>query len=115
MENPTPPKTCETCSRYERYYTKGATKFERTEFGYCFKQQKIVKNSTCEFWNKKTSSLHFHRISAARSLRAILKHLTALRQIFEESAEEEKQSKPKTSPTNEITAEEKPIHETADQ
>lgn len=104
MENSTPTKTCETCSRYERYYTKGATKFERTEFGYCIKKQKIVENNPCEFWNKKINKLSLRRLPATRSLRAILLQLTALRQIFEESAEEEKQQK--------STKEKNPTHET---
>ena len=53
MENSTPTKTCETCSRYERYYTKGTTKFERTEFGYCIEKQKIVENTPLRILEQK--------------------------------------------------------------
>lgn len=91
MDEPTKTKSCKTCSRFDNYYTKGNAKFERTNFGFCSLQQKTVECTCCDAWKRRSYFSERRKTAAVRSLREILTHLSALRQIFEENAEEEKQ------------------------
>ena len=81
-------KECKYCGKFKRYYTKGASKFERADCGWCRSKKEAVKNNgSCEEWSPGGARAYVSRRAATRTLNEILEELSQLRQIFEESGE----------------------------
>ena len=90
-EKEKPSKKCAYCDFYDRYYTKGLRRFERTKQGFCSEQKKIVGNDEgCECWRLSSHRNFTRKRVASRALFEMMMDLSAIRQIFQESQEEEK-------------------------
>lgn len=82
-------RKCWNCGNFSRYYTKSASRFEKTKQGVCSKCQKIVTNrDCCELWRNRNTVTCLRKLTATKALRKILEDLAAIRQIFEEEQEE---------------------------
>lgn len=75
---------CYKCSFFDRYYTKGTKRFDKTRFGKCRKKNEIVDAldscDECRIVNFNYCS----KRAVRRCLNDILIQLTELRQIVEE-------------------------------
>lgn len=81
-------KECKYCGKFKGYYTKGTSKFERADCGWCRNKNAVVKNGgNCEDWLPGGARAWVSRRAATRTLNEILEELSQLRQIFEESGE----------------------------
>lgn len=90
-ENEKPNKKCAYCGNFDGYYTKGLHRFERTKQGFCSKHNKIVgNNECCECWRTNSKRFFYRKKVASRALFEMMMDLSAIRQIFQESREEEK-------------------------
>lgn len=84
-------KKCLYCGNFEGYYIKGVHCFERAKQGLCRQQNKIVNNiDCCELWKTGRRRLYFRKKAVSRALYEILTDISAIRQIMQESLEEEK-------------------------
>ena len=84
---------CRNCGRYRTFYTKGYCAFLREKYGYCDRHDKVVcEGEICECW--RGWGARRRNITKSVVLQALEKGLTdiaALRQIFAEEDESEKQ------------------------
>lgn len=79
---------CYLCRNFQRYYTRGNIKFNRTKFGRCCnKDETVQSSSTCENWRIKTIHRHVSEYAKLK-MNDILHELSAVRQIIEERQEE---------------------------
>ena len=81
-------KECKYCRNFTRYYTKGASRFERADCGECRNSRTTVKNSgSCEKWEPGRRNEWIIKRPIKRVLNEILEQLKQLRQIIEEGEE----------------------------
>lgn len=99
MENTNPKnKLCYRCGRFKGYYTKELSHFERAKLGYCKEYEKIVRNlDCCESWQNGYKRLYSGRKTTMKVLSELLTHITAIRQILQESQEESSEYSEKNS------------------
>ncbi|MDE6028864.1 MAG: hypothetical protein K2F90_00910 [Clostridiales bacterium] len=85
MEN----NVCGKCKYFDRYYTKGIKRYDRTEFGWCSSRRNSVNaNECCE---------HYQAVNNVRGvsrrvkvcLSDLLTELSAIRMIIEDEANDE--------------------------
>ena len=91
MEEEGKNKSCARCGNFQRYYIKGLRRFEKSEYGYCKQSRQIVcREGSCECWKSAAKGRAVSKRAASRALSEIFSDISALRQIFEEEAEEER-------------------------
>lgn len=89
-ENVNKCRKCTYCGNYDRYYVKGLHHFESIRKGYCNKHCKIVANGdSCEYWKTASHKHYLRKRVASRALYEILMDISAIRQILQESQDEE--------------------------
>lgn len=82
---------CWNCSNYSAYYTKGFCCFDKTEQGFCSKLCEIKeKHDSCVFWRQNVHLNGMRKAISKRALTDILINLSAIRQIWQEEQEEDK-------------------------
>lgn len=90
-ENEVKSKKCLYCGNYEGYYTKELCHFESIKKGRCQIRDQIVNNNFgCENWRSRFRRVNFRKRVATRALYEILMDISAIRQILQESQNEEK-------------------------
>lgn len=84
-------KKCWSCGRFQRYYTKGYSNFQKEEVGFCSSQSKIVcKNESCKMWNYRQRIRNMRKQMAITSIVDIRSKLEVIEQILIEEREAEK-------------------------
>lgn len=84
-------KKCWSCGRFQRYYTKGDSNFQKEEVGFCSSQSKIVcKNESCKMWNYRQRIRNMRKQMAITSIVDIRSKLEVIEQILIEEREAEK-------------------------
>lgn len=80
-------KICSQCRYLDRYYTKGETKFNKTEYGWCpIKRESVSINGCCDKYAKRTARGISKR--AKVYLNDLLTELSEIRKIMETESEE---------------------------
>ena len=84
-------KKCWSCGRFQRYYTKGYSNFQKEEVGFCSSQSKIVcKNESCKMWNYRQRIRNMRKHMAITSIVDIRSKLEVIEQMLIEEREAEK-------------------------
>ena len=84
-------KKCWSCGRFQRYYTKGYSNFQKEEVGFCSLQDKIVcKDETCKKWNYRQKVRNMRKQMAISSIVDIRGKLEVIERILTEERESEK-------------------------
>ena len=82
------PNKCYRCREFDRYYTRGTTRFDKTEIGRCCATGKDVNaQDCCERFTARKYVVKT-RYAVKVCLNKILTDITAVRNIIEEEAEE---------------------------
>lgn len=82
---------CYNCKYFDRYYTKGIKKFDRTEFGWCCKKiQTIKSDEACGSFIFKSKNKR-SRILLELCLNDLLTQITEIRNVLEEDADDGKE------------------------
>lgn len=90
-ENKSTSKKCLHCGQYDGYYIKGAGNFKSLKMGHCRLRDKLVKcGDGCKHWSTNYHRYQYRKRVATRALYDILMNLSAVRQILQESRDEEK-------------------------
>ena len=81
-------KKCWSCGRFQRYYTKGYSNFQKEEIGFCSLQNKIVcKGERCKMWNYRQRVRNMRKQMAISSIVDIRSKLEVIEQILIEERE----------------------------
>lgn len=89
MEEENRYKSCAYCGNFQRYYTKGVRRFAKTDHGYCKLSKQIVCcKESCGCWKSAAKHKVVLKRAASRALYEMFIDISAIRQIFEEDAEE---------------------------
>ena len=83
-------KTCSKCRYLDRYYIKGATRFSKTEFGWCMYKNKSIdiREDYCEKYEaRKRPKVPSRRIQVC--LNDLLTEISEVRKILEAESDEE--------------------------
>ena len=76
-------RACWNCIHYTPYYTKGLSKFERLDFGFCRnKKGQVGKHDQCGYWKNNVSTRAVRENLAKNKLSEVLDELIAIKQIL---------------------------------
>lgn len=90
-EEKTKSAQCFRCKYFIRYYTQGVTEFQKTDFGRCGKQHKIVNmHDGCGQYLYKQKTKIFNGF-ICRHLNNLLTELSSLRKFIETKNDESKE------------------------
>lgn len=77
-------KKCSLCKQLQRFFKKGSIHFSRTDYGFCYRQQKVVNvKETCDKFEYNTQR-HMLNKRTRYYLDKLLLEISALRCIVEE-------------------------------
>ena len=84
-------RKCFSCGRFQRYYTKGYSNFQKEEIGFCSFHNKIVcKDKSCKMWNYRQRVRNMRKQMAISSIVDIRSKLEVIEQVLTEERELEK-------------------------
>ena len=76
-------RACWNCVHYTPYYTKGLSKFERLDYGFCRnKKGQAGKHDQCGYWKNALSTKAVRENLAKRKLNEVLDELIEIKQIL---------------------------------
>lgn len=79
-------KRCNMCKHFNRYYTKGVTRFNQTEYGWCTRKCESVNiHDYCERYEVRIKARGINR-RAKVCLNELLTEISAIRKVIEEEA-----------------------------
>lgn len=77
-------KHCYMCRDFSRYYTKGAKRFDKTEFGWCCERRESVNiHYCCDKWKGRLNRRKINGLTKLY-LNDILTEISTIRMIIEE-------------------------------
>ena len=80
---------CSTCRHWDRYYTKGVKRYNKTGCGWCCKKQEnVTAHESCEEYVK-TYHYRTSKYAIKRCLNDILTEITSIRTVIEDAEDEE--------------------------
>lgn len=82
-------KECFRCEKFNGYYIKGVSFFQRTKLGYCMEKGIIVENAnSCEDWCNNNRRLYISKKASLKVLSELLRDISGIRQILQEAQDE---------------------------
>ncbi len=82
-------KHCHSCYYFSGYYTRGTSRFVRSDVGYCHRHNRIVENRhDCEKWIVGKRRFIVNKNHSLDFLFKMLDDISGIRQILQETEEE---------------------------